>query len=149
LRPGVVALASPSRPATTRRSVIQITARILRQPYVATCHNVLVAGKARRRRKSKPAANNQTSGALMYSILVLICSTALSHADCQAKTAVDVIRGPTVDNQIMCGLNAQTMIARTDLVQRDGSEYVKVVCTRAKNADQWVAELKARKAAVQ
>ncbi len=85
----------------------------------------------------------------MYSILVLICSTALSHADCQAKTAVDVVRGPTVDNSMMCGLNAQTMIARTDLVQADGSEYVKVVCTRTKNADEWVAEIKARKAAVE
>jgi hypothetical protein len=85
----------------------------------------------------------------MYSILVLICSTALSHAECQAKTAVDVVRGPTVDNPMMCGLNAQTMIARTDLVQADGSEYVKVVCTRAKNADAWVAEMDARKAAIQ
>jgi hypothetical protein len=85
----------------------------------------------------------------MYSILVLICSTALSHADCQAKSAVDVIRGPTVDNPMMCGLNAQTMIARTDLVQGDGSEYMKVVCTRTKNAEEWVAEIKARKAAVE
>jgi hypothetical protein len=93
--------------------------------------------------------NNQKSGALMYSILVLICSTALSHADCQAKTAVDVVRGPTVDNPMMCAFNAQTMIARTDLVQGDGSEYVKVVCTPAKNADQWVAEIAARKAAIQ
>ena len=41
------------------------------------------------------------------------------------------------------------MIARTDLVQNDGTEYVKVVCTRAKNAEQWVAEVKARKAAIQ
>jgi hypothetical protein len=88
-------------------------------------------------------------GLFMYSIIVLICSTALSHADCQAKTAVDVVRGPTVDNPMMCGLNAQTMIARTDLVQTNGTEYVKVVCTRAKNAEQWVAEIEARKAAVQ
>ena len=84
----------------------------------------------------------------MYSILVLICTTTLSHADCQAKTAVDVIRGPTVDNPLMCGLNAQTMIARTDLVQ-NGTEYVKVMCTRSKNAEQWVAEIAARKAAIQ
>jgi hypothetical protein len=83
----------------------------------------------------------------MYSILVLICSTALSHADCQAKTALDVVRGPTVDNPMMCGLNAQTMVARTDLVQ--GDEYMKVVCTRSKNAEQWVAEIEARKAALQ
>lgn len=85
----------------------------------------------------------------MYSILILVCSTALSHADCQAKTALDVMRGPTVDNPMMCALNAQTMIARTDLVQSDGSEYMKVVCTRSKNAEQWMAEIEARKAAVQ
>ena len=85
----------------------------------------------------------------MYSILVLICSTALSHVDCQAKTAVDVVRGPTVDNPMMCGFNAQAMIASTDLVPADGSEYIKVVCTRAKNAEEWVAEIEARKAAIQ
>lgn len=85
----------------------------------------------------------------MYSILILICSTALSHADCQAKTALDVVRGPTVDNPMMCGLNAQTMIARTDLVQDGGKQYMKVVCTRRKNAEEWVAEIQARKAALQ
>jgi hypothetical protein len=93
--------------------------------------------------------NKSSSGAFMFKILVLICSTTVSHADCQAKTAIDVVRGPTVDNELMCGLNAQTMIARTDLVQNDGSEYVKVVCTRAKNADEWVAEIEARKAAIE
>jgi hypothetical protein len=85
----------------------------------------------------------------MYSILVLVCSTALSHADCQAKTAIDVVRGPMVDNAIMCALNAQTMIARTDLVQESGAEYVKVVCTPSKNADEWMAEVEERKAALQ
>lgn len=85
----------------------------------------------------------------MYSMLILICSTALSHADCQAKTAIDVVRGPTVDNAMMCALNAQTMIARTDLVQAGAAQYMKVVCTPSKNADQWMAEVEARKAAVQ
>jgi hypothetical protein len=85
----------------------------------------------------------------MYSILILVCSTALSHADCQATSAVDVVRGPTVDNPMMCAFNAQTMIASTDLVQADGTEYVKVMCAPGKNAEQWVAELKARKAAIQ
>jgi hypothetical protein len=28
-----------------------------------------------------------------YSIMILICSTALSHSDCQANTALDVVRG--------------------------------------------------------
>jgi hypothetical protein len=84
-----------------------------------------------------------------YSIVILICSTVLSHSDCQPKTATDIVRGPEVDNAIMCGLNAQTMIARTDLVRADGTQYMKVVCTPSKNADQWMAEVEAREAALQ
>ncbi len=84
-----------------------------------------------------------------YSLVILICSIALSHSDCQPNTATDVVRGPQVDNIVMCGLNAQTMIAGTDLVRADGSEYMKVVCTPSKNADQWMAEIEARKAALQ
>jgi hypothetical protein len=84
-----------------------------------------------------------------YSILILICSTALSHSDCQSKTATDIVRGPQVDNVIMCAMNAQTMIARTDLVRADGTEYMRVVCAPSKNADQWMTEVKARKAALQ
>jgi small ligand-binding sensory domain FIST len=110
---------------------------------------VVVAERADRTRRCQSAETKQELGAQMYSILVLICSTALSHADCQAKTAVDVVRGPTVDSPMMCGVNAQTMIARTDLVQNDGTEYVKVVCPRAKNAEEWVAEVKARRSAIQ
>jgi hypothetical protein len=83
-----------------------------------------------------------------YSILILICSTALSHSDCQLKSAVDIVRGPQVDNAIMCALNAQTMLARTDLVQGGRTEYMKVVCTPSMNADQWMAEVEAREAAV-
>jgi hypothetical protein len=98
---------------------------------------------------AESAKTQQKSGAIMYSILVLICSTALSHSDCQVKTAVDVVRGPSVDNPMVCAFNAQTMIARTDLVQTDGREYVKIVCTPSKNAEQWVAEIKAREAAIQ
>jgi hypothetical protein len=40
------------------------------------------------------------------------------------------------------------MIARTDLVQGDGSQYMKVVCTPSRKADEWVAEVEARKAAL-
>ncbi len=80
--------------------------------------------------------------------MILICSTVLSHSDCQPNTALDVVRGPQVDNPIMCSLNAQTMIARTDLVLADGSQYMKVACTPSKNVAQWVAEVEARKAAL-
>jgi hypothetical protein len=57
-----------------------------------------------------------------------------------------VVRGATVDNPIMCALNAQAMIARTDLVRGDGSEYMKVVCTPSWNADEWVAEVEGKAA---
>ena len=93
--------------------------------------------------------NKNQQGRKMYSIVILVCSTMLSHADCQAKTAVDVMRGPTVDNPVSCGFDAQAMIAHTDLVRPDGTEYVKVMCTRSKNAEEWVAEVTARKAALQ
>ena len=82
-----------------------------------------------------------------YSIIILVCSTALSHSDCQADTALDVVRGPSVGNPIMCALNAQTMMARTDLVRGDGAQYMKVVCAREKEADGWTTEIEARKAA--
>jgi hypothetical protein len=82
-----------------------------------------------------------------YSIVILICSSALSHSDCQPNTALDVVRGPQVNNPVMCALDAQTMLARTDLVQAGEAQYVKVVCTRSRNADQWKAEIEARKAA--
>jgi hypothetical protein len=110
---------------------------------------MIANNRAATHERSPAAKNTKPRGRKMYSIVILICSTALSHADCQAKTAVDVVRGPTVDNSMMCGFDAQAMIARTNLVQTDGTEYVKVVCTRAKNAEQWVAEIAARKAAVQ
>ncbi len=82
-----------------------------------------------------------------YSIIILICSTALSHVECQPDTALDVVRGQSVDNPVMCALNAQTMMARTDLVQAGGAQYLKVVCAPTKNAAEWKAEIEARKAA--
>jgi hypothetical protein len=81
-----------------------------------------------------------------YSIVILICSALLSHADCQLNTALDVVRGPQVTNPVMCALNAQTMIARTDLVQ-SGSEYMKVLCAPIKSKEEWIAEIEAREAA--
>jgi hypothetical protein len=89
----------------------------------------------------------QTNVRLFYPYSDLL--DRMSHSDCQTKTAIDVVRGPRVDNAIMCALNAQTMIARTDLVQGDGTQYMKVACTPSKDADEWMAEVEARKAALQ
>jgi hypothetical protein len=83
-----------------------------------------------------------------YAIVILICSTAPSHSDYQPRTAFDVVRGPQVDNPIMCSLNAQMMITRTDLVQGDSTQYMKIVCTPSKTAKQWKAEIEERKAAI-
>jgi hypothetical protein len=83
-----------------------------------------------------------------YSIVILICSTALSHADCRPDTGLDLVRGPQVDNAVMCAMNAETMVARTDLLRPEGSQYMKVVCAPSANIDQWRAEIEARKAAV-
>ena len=82
-----------------------------------------------------------------YSIVILICSTALSHTDCRPDTALDVVRGPSVDNIVMCSLNAQTVIARTDLLRGDNSQYMKAICAPSKSADQWKGEIEARKSA--
>jgi len=83
-----------------------------------------------------------------YSIVILICSASLSNSDCGYDTALDVVRGPPVDNPVMCALNAQTMIARTDLVQANGAQYMKVVCAPSKTVDRWKSEIEARKAAL-
>jgi hypothetical protein len=84
-----------------------------------------------------------------YSLMILICAAALSRSECRPDTATDVVRGPNVDNAIMCGLNAQTMIAGTGLLPADGTQYVKVVCAPSKDADQLMIDVEARKAALQ
>jgi hypothetical protein len=84
-----------------------------------------------------------------YSIIILICSLTLSQSDCEPKTALDVVRGPKADNSIMCAMYAQMMMARTDLIQGDGAQYMKVLCKPTKTVDEWLAEVEARKAAVQ
>jgi hypothetical protein len=83
-----------------------------------------------------------------YSIVILICSTALSHADCRPGTGLDLVRGPQVDNPVMCAMNAESMIARTDLLGPESPQYMKVLCAPSKNIYQWRAEIEARKAAV-
>lgn len=65
-----------------------------------------------------------------FTILILVCSVALSRADCHPKTAVDVVRGPTVKSEIMCGLFGQTQLASTALAPKPGSEYTKIMCMR-------------------
>jgi hypothetical protein len=64
-------------------------------------------------------------------VVILICSTSLGRSDCQMNTALDVIRGPNVANEMMCALQGQTTIAATAVAPRNGDEYVKILCVRS------------------
>lgn len=66
----------------------------------------------------------------MFTILILVCSVTIDHAACHRNTAIDVMRGPQVQNEIMCGLFGQTQIAPTALAPKPGLEYLKVECER-------------------
>lgn len=72
----------------------------------------------------------------MFQVLILICSMTLSHSKCQTETALDVIRGPAVPNEVMCGFHGQVYIAQTSLAPRGPDEYVKIVCIRSVAAQQ-------------
>ncbi len=65
-----------------------------------------------------------------FTIVILICSMAVDHADCQPDTAVDVVQGPKVENAQMCGFMGMTTIAGTAIAPRPGEEYMKIVCQR-------------------
>lgn len=69
-----------------------------------------------------------------FTIFILICSMAVDHDACQPNTAVDIVQGPHVQNEIMCGLLGQTTIAATALAPRPDMEYMKIVCKRTKNS---------------
>jgi hypothetical protein len=64
-------------------------------------------------------------------VVILVCSAAIGRADCQLNTALDVIRGPNVANEIMCAFMGQATLAATALKPRAGDEYIKVLCTRS------------------
>jgi hypothetical protein len=59
---------------------------------------------------------------------------SLDRAACQPDTAVDVVQGPKVQNEMMCGLMGQTTLATTAVAPRPGEEYVKIMCTRSGSA---------------
>lgn len=66
----------------------------------------------------------------MFQIMILICALGVSRADCRPEGALDVIRGPLVANEMMCGMHAQAFLAPTALAPRAGREYMKIQCLR-------------------
>jgi hypothetical protein len=66
-----------------------------------------------------------------FTILILVCAMAVERAACQPDTAIDVVQGPKVENQFMCGFLGQTTLAATAVAPRPGEEYLKVMCKRS------------------
>ena len=66
----------------------------------------------------------------MLQVVMLVCSVAVGHADCQPGTALSVTYGPRVSNPFQCGLFGQSSIATTAIAPVAGSEYLKVACLR-------------------
>jgi len=64
-----------------------------------------------------------------FIVYILLCAASTAPGDCDTRSAVDVVLGPDVRNEIMCGLAAQEMVARTSISPREG-EYLKISCLR-------------------
>ena len=65
----------------------------------------------------------------MFKMLLLICATGVSPADCQIETAIDVIHGPATASAATCAFQGQAQLAHTALPIRPGETYLKVRCT--------------------
>jgi hypothetical protein len=65
----------------------------------------------------------------MLKMLILVCSSNLSPADCQLETALDIIHGPQVASVFECGMASQALAARTTILRRAQGEYMKVKCS--------------------
>jgi hypothetical protein len=64
-----------------------------------------------------------------FLVYILVCAASTAPGDCDRHNAIDVVLGPEARNEIMCGLEAQEMFARTAILPKDG-EYVKISCIR-------------------
>jgi hypothetical protein len=64
----------------------------------------------------------------MLKMLILICSSSVSPAECGVDTASDVIHGPNVAGIMACGLGGQVMVAETAGIGRHPGDYLKVAC---------------------
>jgi hypothetical protein len=64
-----------------------------------------------------------------FVIYILLCAASTARPDCDTHSAIDVVIGPEVNNELNCGLQAQEMFANTSIRPRDG-EYVKISCAR-------------------
>lgn len=68
----------------------------------------------------------------MFQILILVCSLGTAQPDCQSETALDVVRGPVVANEMLCGRDGQAYLAQTSIAPHGSDDYVKIQCLRMK-----------------
>jgi hypothetical protein len=61
-------------------------------------------------------------------LVILVGALQMQPSLCTTQTAIDVTRGPHVQNELMRGKLGQALRAGTAIAPRDGIEYVKVTC---------------------
>ena len=66
----------------------------------------------------------------MFKMLLLVCATNVSPAQCGIDTAIDIIHGPATHSAAACAFQGQAQVAATALPIRPGETYLKVRCTR-------------------
>jgi hypothetical protein len=66
-----------------------------------------------------------------FVVFVYLCAASIAPADCDRRTAIDVVHGPEASNEIACGLGGQMMMAQTAIRPTDG-QYFKIACARRK-----------------
>jgi hypothetical protein len=67
---------------------------------------------------------------MMIKVLVLVCNASLAPQDCTPQNAIDVIKAPDANNEVMCAMQAQAYMAQTSLSRRRDRAYLKIVCRR-------------------
>lgn len=77
-----------------------------------------------------PAFAFENTPAMPFRIVLLVCSADVQHSDCTSASALDVTQGPRVANELMCGRDAQALLAGTVIAPRPGTEYAKILCVR-------------------
>jgi hypothetical protein len=70
-----------------------------------------------------------------YVAIALICGLGTGQVDCDDATALDVIRGPEVSNEILCGLHGQALVAQLARPLDTQTEYLKITCRRRAHED--------------
>lgn len=71
----------------------------------------------------------ETNSMGSYLVYIFVCALSTAPGDCDNHSARNVVLGPEAHNEIMCGKEAQEMMATTAVKPKDG-EYMKIACVR-------------------